>query len=34
MTEKEIEEILEQHDVDHDQEITYEEFTAMILDHM
>ena len=34
MTEAEIDEIMNEHDVDHHHEITFEEFKDMILNHM
>ena len=34
MTTAEIDEIMNEHDVDHHHEITYEEFKDMILNHM
>ena len=34
MTTAEIDEIMHEHDVDHNHEITYEEFKDMILNHM
>ena len=34
MTEEEIDEILNQHDIDHNHEISFKEFEAMILDNM
>lgn len=34
LTSAEVEEIMNEHDVNHDHEITFQEFQAMILDHM
>ena len=34
MTSEELEEILHEHDIDHHKELTFDEFKAMILDHM
>ena len=34
MTPEEIDEIMNEHDVDHNHEITFDEFKDMILNHM
>jgi len=34
MTSTEVEAIMDEHDVDHQHQITYREFQDMILDHM
>ena len=34
MTPEEIDEIMNEHDIDHNHEITFEEFKDMILNHM
>ena len=34
MTEQEVEEIMNEHDIDHCHTLTFDEFRAMILDHM
>lgn len=34
LTEDEVNEILNEHDIDHDHEMDFEEFKIMILDHM
>ncbi len=34
LTEDEVHDIMAEHDVDHNHKITFEEFTALILDHM
>jgi Ca2+-binding EF-hand superfamily protein len=34
LTEQEVDEILDEHDIDHNRQIGFEEFRAMVLDHM
>ena len=34
MTDQEVDEILAEHDINHDHDITFDEFKALILDHM